>query len=287
MKSVMKPTDKATARLLRKIAAGKALPKGAQEEWDFSKCPADERYECFMWELSRNCETIKKDVKRLRASCGKNTFDDLWKQFGTAIFKSPSRRPLAVFYFSPEFPDRSYLCSGDLKERQRRINLVFGDDKKAAGQLLDGRFDLVPLDIGQRIKNALQTNNPIYRVGGSHELGLLSIDWQQPDPWLKEAFAQWLITNRPKDVETAPDRGAGVPNRKQAYKLRQIGAWRLMQKMDWKKAATLSAATNKQAKPLFEEQKEWSDAEIKVAQWIRGQNEFHKPQTHTDSNKVF
>ncbi len=275
------------ARLLKRIIPNKAAQKLPPEEWDFSNCPPLERYECFIWELSRDCEAIKNDVAKLRAGCQEKTFDAIWNQLGTRIFQSPRRRPLAIFYFCPEFPDRPYLCTGDQKERQRRINLVFGDDKKAAGRMLDGRFGLVPSDIGHRIKAALQTDSPVYRVSGSYELALISVDWKQPDPWLKEAFAQWLINNRPPDVETWPDRGAGVPNRKEAYRLKQIAARRLLKRMDWKAASELTATANDKAKPLFAEQSEWSEAEIKVAQWIRAQNDIHRPHTKQDSNKVF
>jgi len=254
----------------------------AQEEWDFYECPPEESHECYLWELSRNCDEIKRDVRQLRAVCREKTFDAIWRKFGrnvfhTAdIFSPPNRRPYAIFYFCPEFPDQPYLCSASDEERQKRLKSVWGDDDTTArAQLLDARFGLLPDDIGRRIKMATTTEEPIYRVG-SDDLALLNICWHKSNKWLMDDFAAWLEKNRNQEIKQWPDRGKGLPSRKDLHRLKQIGAWRLLQNMNWKTAVDFTQKTL--GKPLYEKQSDWIEANKKVARWIKQQNQFHSKQ---------
>jgi hypothetical protein len=254
-------------------------PVLAKEEWDFCGCPSAEAHECFDWELARHCEAIKKDVAKLRHEAKSDGFDELLKFLGTKILSALNRRRMAIFYYCPEFPKRPYL-SVDRKERERRLLAAWGDDTQARAHLLDARWAPfgVPPNLGALVGRAAASRKegkpgkePVHREMWE-ETAVLKINWQEPDPEIQRHFEAWLHENRPSDIKPWPAQGHGVPATKQKIRLKWLGAWRLLESMNWKDAADLSQ--NETGKSLFDHQSKWTDARKTVQRWLSEQNKF-------------
>jgi len=240
---------------------GKSIER---EEWDFSGCPSDESYECLAWELSRECEAVKEHVKRLRKGIRKKTFDAYLERIGTEIFKGSNGRAMASFYFCPEFPERSYL-SLKPAERKRRLETLFGKEESAVAAIIDARtIGAYPSDISRRVAHSVKTGEPVSIIDGE-ELALLRIKWQWTDRQLTRQFKAWLKKNRPSDVKKRVQ-GHGVPTTRMKYQLKNLGALRLLNKMTYTDAVTLTAETL--GKALWEEQGEWVKAKTKACEML-------------------
>src|SRR5262245_33279107 len=75
---------------------------------------------------------------------------------------------------------------------------------------------------------------------GSKELALVELHWTEFDTYLMHAFSEWLKEHRPPDVKIIETRGAGNFQRQWADDLKALGALRLLKKMKWYQAFTLT-----------------------------------------------
>jgi hypothetical protein len=268
---------------IRNLAAAQLKVKSASEiaikrdEWDFSNCPPKERDFCYRWEVDRHIPSIKRHVMRLRKEAGVDDFDELARRFRNRNLCEKHDLMTSIFCCYKEFPSQPYL-SIDVKERRRRRESLLGKMDTAKAHGIDARYDLIPMDIGERIRRARETKEPVYRVG-SHELALFKIEWCVPDTWIVECFKCWLKENVPPGITRRPDRGHSVPAAWLGHKLKQLGVWRLLRKMQWKEAADLTQKIL--GKPLYSAQSDWIAARKEISELIRSQEKHYSQKFHS------
>ena len=91
------------------------------------------------------------------------------------------------------------------------------------------------------------------------QLALFRIDWTKSDEQLVKMFKVWLSLRRRRDIECAETRGSASAGRKYRTLLKQLGAYRLLEKMTWEAAVEYTAAHLQ--KPLFSQyQHRWQKA---------------------------
>src|SRR5262245_35092030 len=61
------------------VKGGKKIPapKLDRAEWDFSKCPVDELWDCWVWESSRHLVPVLDLVRESRSKTAENTYTGL------------------------------------------------------------------------------------------------------------------------------------------------------------------------------------------------------------------
>ena len=204
----------------------RAAPDLVRDEWDFSDCPDAEIWECRAYEFAREVQVIRDDVDSLRKNlpC---TFGALVNALRSRI--ESTLRAMALFWYCPEFPDKPYLTIS-AAERRRRFRMLWPRSATAASAVIPA---IIPSDIGQR----LVSGRVFY---GSEELALFELNWTESDKFLAGAFLEWLRENRPPDVKIFERRGAGNFLREWAADLKALGALRLLKKMKWYDAFTLT-----------------------------------------------
>ena len=216
---------RAASRRLHNRLSSSSVPDLAQDEWDFSGCPADELWECRAYEFAREIQGIRDVVDSLRKNlpC---TFEALVNALRSRVQSMPLAT--ALFWYS-EFPDKPYLTI-PVAERRRRFRLLWPGSATAAISITP---KIIPPDIRQR----LASGRVLY---GWFELVLFELNWTESDTYLMHAFSEWLKEHRPPDVKVIETRGAGNFLRGFADDLKALGALRLLKKMKWHDAFTLT-----------------------------------------------
>jgi len=215
-------------RSLEKSTRGDT-PELPRPEWDFSECPGAEVFEWHAYEFAREIPAILADVARMRKRMViAPTFEELEKTLRNQIDRSA--RVTALFWYCPEFPNKSYLSISP-SERQRRLHVLW---RSVGSRSISIKAKIVPPDFSQRL------NRGRVFYGKSLELAALEFNWRHSNEFLEQAFAAWLKENRPPQIEPDETRGAGNWQRQLANELKTLAAKRLLGKMNWQDAFTLT-----------------------------------------------
>jgi hypothetical protein len=161
-------------------------------------------------------------------------FEELVKALRDRIDRSA--RVMALFWYCPEFPNTPYLTIPS-NERRRRIGVLW----PPANSSITIIPTLPPPDIGQKLARGRVFH-------GSSELALFEIDWTETDTYLSDAFFNWLRENRPTGIKQFQTRGAGNFQRKWSDDLKALGAKRLLDRMPWYDAFTLTKPEDRKAR---------------------------------------
>ncbi len=199
-------------KLIKRVLRVAERAEISRTEWDFSRCPTDELFECRAYEFARDTPQMRDDVRNLRKglTC---SFEELVR----TLRKQIGRRPLAdsLFWYYPEFPDIPYLTIPS-DERGRRICALWPPTSSSI--VIKPKLGPPP-DIGQ-----LLARGRVFYGGGSIEHALFEIDWTESDTYLSHAFSDWLKENRPKDIQVFESRRAGNWTRHWVHDLKALGA---------------------------------------------------------------
>ncbi len=109
----------------------------------------------------------------------------------------------------------------------------------------------------------------------------MEVDWTESNDFLKAAFATWLAENRPSEVKVIEMRGAGNAHRKFADDLKALGAKRLLDKMDWQHAFTLTVSdlhgkrSRKRTGLYSDRQEVWQKAARRAESVIKSLSKFY------------
>src|SRR2546428_5970120 len=152
------------------------------EKWDFSSCPPEELFHCWMWEYSRECRGAIEEVAGFRDAKGGNGFDDLWPEDTAKALFDGGCPPWSETFFScsPEWPGGAYMAIPSA-ERRRRIELA--------------PTGLVTLD-----EVAIKKLSHFWPPSGRFQSVAFEIDWAVRNERLVNQFREWLKNARPKDV---------------------------------------------------------------------------------------
>ena len=226
--------ERDSARKLKaRVRQSPEPPQVPRAEWDFGSCPNDELFECHAYEYARETPATVEDVRSLRKRVTP-LFEELVKALRDRIDRTA--RVMALFWYCPEFPDKPYLTI-PIAERQRRLRTLW----PPASAAITLKPKIIPPDIVQR----LALERLFY---GSLELALFEIDWTETDTYLSDAFFNWLRENRPTGIKQFQTRGAGNFQRKWSDDLKALGAKRLLDRMPWYDAFTLTKPEDRKAR---------------------------------------
>ena len=183
-------------------------------------------WECRAYEFAREIQVIRDDVDSLRKNlpC---TFEALVNALRSRVQSMPLE--MALFWYCPESSRQT--LPDNLQSQNVVAALVCSGPVQRLRLLSVRRF--FPPDIGQR----LASGRVFY---GSSELALFELNWTESDTYLMHAFSEWLEEHRPPDVKIIETRGAGNFLRGWADDLKALGALRLLKKMKWDDAFTLT-----------------------------------------------
>jgi hypothetical protein len=191
------------------------------EEWDFSTCPKDQLEACFFYEFARECPEAVRAARALREhlkEIGADTGTD--HRFAVTV--------VDIFKDCPEFPHTPFL-SIPTAERYRRI-------KKVGKVIPPVQADLAGL-IRQYEGKAVTGKTIKY---GQGDIVGFYLDWTISDEKLIEGLRHSLKTNRPPGAVATVRRGQGSSAQQIRKDLKALGAWRLLEKMDWEDAHVYS-----------------------------------------------
>ena len=269
-------------RATRQEATGGKKAAMPREEWDFSKCPKEQLYECYCYEFARESKSYRRHVDSFRANAGAaKTFDDFfaysqtWRQTHREDGMPENLHPGCMFNFSPEFPDTPFLSIKE-DERKRRLCIVRQLDRDGKDLLNDSaNFQRIPWPLvfsrGREYFTTPRKNRK--RVA-------FDINWSLSEAQLVEMFRDWVRKKREWEqrersgVSVGENRGGGGPQRQYASRLKHLGALRLSRHTgnDWNEAAGISELDNK--KSIYVNQSEWIRARQEAEKIIANEFKF-------------
>ena len=211
------------------------------------------------------------------------TFDDHWQQIAA------ENCPMTAIALFPEFPATPFLkILAD--ERSRRfamiasvgIEPVASHDERLSKDFRKKHggedWTWVEQDFGDLQSYFgidVRKSEGVSRKGFSYEIagnaikcpdmgatfGLFRFDWSCSDQTFIDALRAWLDKNRAQRVKIRDERGGGSEIRQFRSKLKQLGAWRLLNfPMKWSDAETHTANVRGQDNFLYQGQPSWIHA---------------------------
>lgn len=227
--------------------------KFPREEWDSSNLLPDELTIAVWWEYLREIpEAIsavqawrripknrpaKNGFKRARA--GDDELDIFWSL------------PFA-FDGDPEWPDTPFSALPRVQRSEIVARLGNPEDPQPLMEISVGEIcEMFSLGAGHSLNDWIRRRVfTEYRVSRI-QIAAFAIDWTLSNESLAQAFAAWLVSERPRNIVAEESRGAGSRARQIRKLLKALGAFRLLRVMPWQKAFdhTYQAA----GKPLFSE----------------------------------
>jgi hypothetical protein len=251
------------------MAAPIRVPTLEPEEWDFRGVLDADLPIAIWWEYLRAIPEITEAVriyKRLMKSLSAATDGELFAM-------SIAGRIPVPFWREEEWPVRPFLLLSHEKRRELR---AVRDEHHAAYEL---EYDLDELEhsIRSEVSNLFEKARQVdcadrdqwihdqiftrewipHRIWSDEppidlKTAFFRIDWAKSDLQLLEMFKNWLDLRRPPGVKAVETRGAASAAKRRRALLNQLGAYRLLQCMSWKKAVEHTEA-RLQKKPLFSE----------------------------------
>lgn len=208
-------------------------------EWDFSKCPDDQLEFCRDYEFRRSNEDFINRVREYRATLGSWSFADCIERFRHperfewSERAEDSEAEWHFFYGSPcwyfeEFPEQPFLK-------------IPADHRKlmATERRWNRSLDETPFKEVRRLCSEFPQDDPYcgaLRVPNTPETVVaFGINWELSPEELTRRFNRWMADNRDKSVPIKERRGKGDSSRWRK-ELKQLGTWRLLNKMRWEEA---------------------------------------------------
>jgi hypothetical protein len=233
----MKPRAKLRLHARVKPGQGVAAPwpqKPPWEEWDFSSCPSEELPDVYLYEYSREIDSIRDAVATWRAKAKSQTFGgycELVKRDGIPSVCSP----IDKFFLSPEWPLKPYL-SIPKKERDRRAKQFLSEVGNHRGAhalsplVSPAEWQNLCCHLTDHINESSLPVIPMVTPETS-VLALFQIDWRLPDETLMKRFRAFLEDYRPPGITPIlrPQGKASRPAQCRAD-LKALGAYRLREK---------------------------------------------------------
>ena len=220
--------------------------KLTESDWNFSRCPSDELFNCWHWEIQR--EKIQMEaggIMPVNPLGFVPTEQELTDAYETSVirrskleFSNVSERVKTIIAFNekwhvflPEFPKLSWL---ELPGQLRRPKLLV---LRGTGMILNVGWDRESMEF---VQDALETNG--HTLVDRTEYVHFQIPWDFRDEDILSLFSDWLRENRPKGdgsddrprMDEPPAKpkakgGAGDPIRQVKKNLKALAAWRLIQ----------------------------------------------------------
>ena len=254
-------------------------------EWDFSACPnkdVNEWDELSVWEYAREIASIRRYVKKLRATCKEKSFDCFLSAYGPQLRKRDWQRiPRtydALFYFAPEWPEKAYLSIDKVKRKQRMRLLWPEVGKEFISEIVQGKNFLkryLSESFQEELLSAVQmTGRPTIQRDTQYADAIFHIGWHLSDLQLKEGFAAWLELNRPPGT-CANQRGEGKSLIKtRQTEMRHLAAWRLLDKYGLDYATAEELTRKNGTKALYNGQGYWLEAKRAAEVMLREMADF-------------
>jgi hypothetical protein len=225
------------------------------DEWRmYDRCPEEQLQHCFVYEIARECEEMKRQLEWLRerlATTPQWTANDLLTEFpGQSLSEYPTR-----LLFTTEgkfltaclryFPQTPWL--GTPETFRAKLARAFWTTKdRCTGENSFTKWGDPPLLIVSLAAGPLsKTDQRIFRYA-------LAIDWTQSNKRLTERFRLWLERNEPPSRSVEEQRGRTSPREM----LKALAAFRLMKNHTSEDAATFTQGKLK--KPLYSDASNWS-----------------------------
>ena len=251
---------------------GKALQRKkpadlAWQEWDFSKVPLDQVSLCYEYELSRDTHSKLEKIKGLRATLGNPSFDQCMKWW-THPETMPADDTEAEQLAQTEFIYGSQIWWFDEFPDQPFQSISKHDRKRLAEP--EGNWGAITMNFRRLIREFPQ----VAEEHGKWEVPIderstavaLLIDWTRNNDELIRNFKDWLTAFRPKGIAIVDRKnGAGAPVRQLRARLKALGAWRLLRRMDWADAYALT-----EGRLFGNNQSTWKAAKDATDQLLKG-----------------
>jgi hypothetical protein len=269
----------------------RGVPRMGATEWD----------EFYNWEAARDIPTIRRHVAKLRSQCKTSSFEALvdgmkHKLFGVRrSFSNPPRSLEQLFYFCPEWPDRAFLKAMSGGERRRRIDALWPPVDEATflreslqrdnREFLARRIAMQP-----ECQSAAQflhlAERPYVEESDDSALALFRLNWQFSVPALVSAIRTWLEAHHP-NPQAASRRGQGRSTEsKRSVQVRQLFAWRLLDKhrLSWTLARLYTQFHS--GKPLYKDKCDWFKAKKEADKRLDRLSWFVRGGEHASANEA-